>query len=202
MESSPPGSGKDRKSQNANVVASVLLAVVPGLVFIFSEVFTDIKGPDQFQISLMILLGVPAALIGTSTYIIRGKHRGIKLIFPLSLILFNLLIFPTVWGISQVKLRMFVSANRTKLEYAANRLLDKKWNAENANRYLLQEKLLVSFEGKPGKDETVLFLIDSMLDNCMGIAFSRSGQVPTENDCGKLVEWKKIEDNWYKWTTI
>jgi hypothetical protein len=47
----------------------------------------------------------------------------------------------------------------------------------------------------------VSFTMDGMLDNCYGIAYSVNGDDPGGLDCGRVVVWSKIKDNWYHWGT-
>jgi hypothetical protein len=47
----------------------------------------------------------------------------------------------------------------------------------------------------------VSFTIGGMLDNCYGIAYSVNGDDPGGLDCGRVVVWSKIRDNWYRWGT-
>lgn len=49
------------------------------------------------------------------------------------------------------------------------------------------------------EDGSISFTMDGMLDNCYGISYSESGTHPKFNDCGDIVRWEKISDNWYAW---
>jgi len=51
------------------------------------------------------------------------------------------------------------------------------------------------------ENQTVSFTIDGFSDNCYGIAYSETGIKPENNDCGQIISWNKIYDNWYAWTT-
>lgn len=53
------------------------------------------------------------------------------------------------------------------------------------------------------EDGTISFTIDGFLDNCYGIAYSETGRMPIHhrNDCGDIISWEKITDNWYAWQT-
>lgn len=50
-------------------------------------------------------------------------------------------------------------------------------------------------------DGSISFTMDGMLDNCYGISYSESGIRPEFNDCGDIISWVKISDNWYAWGT-
>lgn len=64
---------------------------------------------------------------------------------------------------------------------------------------LLVETDLISFTTL--EDGTILFTIDGFLDNCYGVAYSEIGIKPNLNDCGTIINWTKIGDNWYAWDT-
>lgn len=66
-------------------------------------------------------------------------------------------------------------------------------------RNLLVETDLISFTTL--EDGTISFTIDGFLDNCYGIAYSETGIQPNGNDCGRIINWKKIGNNWYAWRT-
>jgi hypothetical protein len=66
-------------------------------------------------------------------------------------------------------------------------------------RNLLVETDLISFTTL--EDGIVSFTIDGFLDNCYGIAYSETGKQPYTNDCGRIINWTKIGDNWYAWGT-
>lgn len=47
----------------------------------------------------------------------------------------------------------------------------------------------------------VIFALDGMLDNCVGIAYSEANKSPGYTNCGRIIEWKKLDDHWYWWYT-
>jgi hypothetical protein len=51
------------------------------------------------------------------------------------------------------------------------------------------------------QDGSVSFTMDGMLDNCYGFSYSEGDKHPNSNDCGTIVWWVKISDNWYAWAT-
>ncbi|WAC12988.1 hypothetical protein [Dyadobacter pollutisoli] len=50
-------------------------------------------------------------------------------------------------------------------------------------------------------DGTISFTIGGFIDNCSGIAYSVTGTQPASNDCGDIMRWVKIGENWYAWGT-
>jgi hypothetical protein len=66
-------------------------------------------------------------------------------------------------------------------------------------RNILVETDLISFTTL--NDGTISFTIDGFMDNCYGIAYSETGIQPNGNDCGRIIRWTKIGDNWYAWGT-
>ncbi|REA56141.1 hypothetical protein DSL64_27340 [Dyadobacter luteus] len=92
------------------------------------------------------------------------------------------------------------------LESDSKHLLDDVLKQEGVDRAFydrirntLIEVNLIGFIVLP--DGTISFTMDGMLDNCFGIAFSETGKQPADNDCGEVVRWVKISDNWYAWGT-
>lgn len=51
------------------------------------------------------------------------------------------------------------------------------------------------------EDGIIFFTKGGIIDNCYGIAYSQTEKPPIENNCGKIIKWRKIIDNWYTWTT-
>ena len=47
----------------------------------------------------------------------------------------------------------------------------------------------------------IIFTLDGMLDNCIGIAYSEDNTNPGYTNCGNIIEWKKLDDHWYLWQT-
>jgi hypothetical protein len=47
----------------------------------------------------------------------------------------------------------------------------------------------------------IIFTLDGMLDNCVGIAYSKDNENPGYTNCGRIIEWKKLDDHWYLWYT-
>jgi hypothetical protein len=48
-------------------------------------------------------------------------------------------------------------------------------------------------------DEIIIFTIGGLLDNCEGIIYSKKNINPGQTNCGRIVEWQKLENNWYFW---
>jgi hypothetical protein len=51
------------------------------------------------------------------------------------------------------------------------------------------------------QDGSISFTMDGMLDNCYGFSYSEGDKHPSSNDCGTIVRWVKLSDNWYAWAT-
>lgn len=51
------------------------------------------------------------------------------------------------------------------------------------------------------EDGTIVFTLDGMLDNCVGIAYSDDNSNPGYTNCGRIIEWRKLDDHWYFWYT-
>jgi hypothetical protein len=67
--------------------------------------------------------------------------------------------------------------------------------------YFRQRLNILGFIDFELDESFVSFTIDGMLDNCYGIAYSVNGNDPGGLDCGRVVVWKKIRGNWYRWGT-
>lgn len=49
------------------------------------------------------------------------------------------------------------------------------------------------------EDGTVVFTIDGILDNCVGIAYSIDNINPGYTNCGRIIEWRRLDDHWFFW---
>ena len=180
---------------------SLFLSLIPGIVFILYNIFTDIKGPNPFLMAVLFMVTAPTLIVCILTYFIADNKLKRKLIFSGTLILFQISILPILWGINKIKLRVFLFNNQTELELIANNVLDNKWTWDYATEYTSSKNLPIKLTGHIEEDKTVLFFISGMIDNCHGIAFSRTGNEATRNNCGHLINWKKLKNNWYEWGT-
>lgn len=51
------------------------------------------------------------------------------------------------------------------------------------------------------EDGTIVFTLDGMLDNCVGIAYSEDNANPGYTNCGRIIEWRKVDEHWFVWYT-
>jgi hypothetical protein len=49
------------------------------------------------------------------------------------------------------------------------------------------------------EDGTIVFTLDGILDNCVGIAYSDDNVNPGHTNCGRIIEWRRLDDHWYIW---
>lgn len=195
------------KSRNTFIWVSLILAFLPGILFLIyvslSNIRGDFCGMNGVPIFLYFLIfGLPIMGLGLVTYIFADKKLKRKFIVLSSIIIFSCSILPINWLINDLKTQSFVSKHKFELEELANNLLTKKLTFEEGEKILSEKNLPLSLFEKNEKETTVLLLISGILDNCNGIAFSKNGKKPRRNNCGKLVTWEKIEMNWYKWGTV
>jgi hypothetical protein len=183
------------------VKAALIFSCIPGLILILCNLLSDIDGPNIFIQAVIAIVGAPSAIAGILAYSIADNKLKRKLILTGVLILFQILILPIILGISNIKLRFFLFNHQTELEKIANNLLNNEWSWEYATEYFKTTRLPLKLEGQIKQDETVLFLISGVLDNCNGIAYSKTGKRAERNPCGQLILWARIKDNWYEWGT-
>jgi len=87
-------------------------------------------------------------------------------------------------------------------KYFLDEILDKEEIDRNKYEAFTQRLIdleLVNFETLD--DGTISFTISGFLDNCIGLAYSTAGVNPGANECGRIIHWKKVADNWYVWYT-
>jgi len=73
-------------------------------------------------------------------------------------------------------------------------------DARRANKKIEIPKLKFSLVDTL-EDGTIVFTIDGMLDNCVGIAYSDDNSNPGYTNCGRIIEWRKLDEHWYFWYT-
>ena len=194
---------QDLTKTRKNIVIASLLACICPFIFIYLYlILTDIEGSNSFSVLLILIFGSPVAAFGALVYFIADRNSKRKLIFTGILAILLISFLPIMWLIKEIKVDVFLSNNQAELETVANNIINKQWTEDEVKQYILSKNLPI--KSTTGKNEkTILFLIGGILDNCNGIAYSQTGNEPTHNPCGgKLVEWEKIKDNWYKWATI
>ena len=157
------------------VKIALVISFIPGLVFIFYSFLVSIEGPNPFLLAALFMAGAPTVIIGIWTNFFADNKIKRKLIIAGLLILFQIALLPILGVVKDIKLN-FVS------------------------------KTLHSFRGLRQsshikEDKTILFFISGMIDNCHGIAYSRTGREAIKNECGQLVKWKKLKHNWFEWAT-
>ncbi len=177
------------------------MSVLPGLIFILYNLLTNIEGPNPFIMAVAFMFGAPTLIVGILTYIIADNNLKRKLIYTGLLIVFQISVLPAIWLTNDIKLRLFLFNHQTELELIANNILDDKWTLEYATEYTSEKKLPIRLTGYIEEDQTILFFISGIIDNCHGIAYSRTGNEAERNNCGQLVNWKRIKENWYEWGT-
>lgn len=193
---------KDLTVRRKTIVKSAMfLALIPGLVFIVYNLLTNIEGPNPFLMAALLTLGMPTLIVGILMYLIADNFLKRKLILGVMLILFQISVLPILWGINDLKVRVFLSNNQTELELIANNVLDNKWTCAYAKDYASSIDLPIQLIEHIEEDKTVLFHTSGMIDNCHGIAYTRTGNEATRNNCGELVNWEKLKDEWYEWGT-
>ncbi|MBE7177796.1 MAG: hypothetical protein INR69_15425 [Mucilaginibacter polytrichastri] len=183
------------------VLTALFVSMVPGAIFVCYHIFTNVAGPNPLLMSTIFKISVPVVLLCVVVYTFADTRLKRKVIFCVGLILYQIAVLPILWGINHVKLRMFISENKTELERVSNNILDKKWDWDQAVNYMRSKNMPVRLTQHIKKEKTVLFFINGLTDNCHGIAYSRSGKRTKENSCGTLVNWEQLEGHWYEWGT-
>ena len=87
-------------------------------------------------------------------------------------------------------------------KYFLDDILAKENVEKNKYEDFRQQLISIGFiEFETLEDGSLSFTIDGMLDNCEGYAYSTTGENPVSNNCGVIIFWKKVADNWYVWAT-
>ena len=183
------------------VVCALFLSVIPGLIFILYNLLSDFEGPNPFIMAGVFMFGVPTLIVGIFLYIFNDNRLKRKFIYTGLVIIFQISVLPAIWLTNDIKLRIFLYNHQSELELISNNILDKKWTLEYATEYTSKMKLPIKLTEHIEEDQTVVFFISGIVDNCHGIAYSRTGNEAKRNNCGRLVNWKRIKENWYEWGT-
>lgn len=91
--------------------------------------------------------------------------------------------------------------SRVEISKQINEILS-KGNIEPKVYESFKNKMIgLDFVGFVQFDDHIAFTFDGFIDNCYGFAYSETGVMPAHNTCGEYVGWKKLDDNWYVWST-
>jgi hypothetical protein len=150
---------------------------------------------------MLLILGGLAGLIGFIVFLIAYKGLKKKLVLSTLAVGFYIALLPMTWGINSIREKIYLSQNDKILEKVATQILTDQISIQEANQMLQKKNLIVSVCFVPNEKKHVLFLINGMIDNCYGFAYSLTDEEPSQNGCGDLTSWKKIKKHWYKWTT-
>ena len=194
-----------QKSDTQTLIAysGLFFFILPGLVVLLLNLFSSLGSINlnPFFFLLIFGLGSIPAIVGIITCLIAEKVWKRKIILFLSGMIFYILLFPAIWGISSIKLQVFLLIHNNEFEMIAQDLLNEKTDIETANQKLKQESYLVKVICVPKENKHVLFMIDGMIDNAHGFSYSIVNFQPTDNCCGDFTSWKRIRKHWYKWVT-
>lgn len=179
----------------------IILFLLPGLLILIVEFSTKLGQRNVFIMLFLLLLGGIIGLIGLIVYLVSERGFKKKTLTILASITFYVLLLPIIWGVNDLRERIYIYNHRANLENVAKNLLKKEISIEEANKILRSENSILKVICVPSENEHVLFLIDGLIDNCYGFSYSLTDRKPSQNCCGDLTSWKKIKWNWYKWTT-
>lgn len=89
-----------------------------------------------------------------------------------------------------------IKDNKADLELVVVNLLNSSWTEKEVQEYLNKKRIPLTIDEVNKENGTVSFVIDGMLDNCSGIAYSRTGK--KAYICGgNTVDWERLLENWY-----
>jgi len=179
----------------------IILFLLPGLLMLIVEFSTKLGQRNVFIMLTLLLLGGIIGLIGLIIYLVAEKGLKKKTLTILSSITFYVLLLPIIWGVNDLRERIYIYNHSENLENVAKDLLKKVISIEEANKILRSENSILKVICVPNENEHVLFLLDGLIDNCFGFSYSLTDRKPSQNCCGDLISWKKINKNWYKWGT-
>lgn len=177
------------------------LFFTPGLLILIVVFSTKLGQSNPFIMLTLFLLGGIVGLIGFIIYLITEKQFKSKIITVLSGITFYVLLLPIIWGVNGLRERIYIYKHRANLEIIANNILISKLSIDEANEILKSENSILKVICVPKENKHVLFLLEGVIDNCTGFAYSLTDNKPSQNCCGDLISWKKILMNWHKWGT-
>lgn len=114
--------------------------------------------------------------------------------------LFHLVLILILYGCNDLSSKNsridFIKDNREELELTVNQILKGKWEIEKAQEFLTKKRINLRINEVNKEDMLVSFMIDGMLDNCIGIAYSGKGK--EAHICGgTTVDWENLFDHWY-----
>ncbi len=172
-------------------IFTILSMVIPFIFALFLFRHTDI-------FTFYGLLGLSVAfIIFCLTLLLLTKQTKFRKIYYFLAAAISLTIFYSFRdGLINTADKIFFSLHK-------NKMIETVLQIEKAR----QEKKLISFPKlyfavvDTLESGEVIFTLDGILDNCVGIAYSKDNQNPGYTNCGRIVEWKKLDDHWYLWYT-
>ena len=187
------------KARKYSVILALVFSIMPALIVISLIIINDLQ--DSLLGVITLLVSWPVVPISILVYLIADTNLKRKIIVIFAMILVQILLLPAIWGINDIKLHLFVNKNQKELAFISDNLIEDKWTFEQAKEYLKTKQIPIKLELYNREEKEVLFLISGILDNCNGIAYTKTGKKISTNNCGRMVLWEKINENWYKWAT-
>ena len=170
---------------------TMLSLVIP---FIFTLLL--FRHTDIFSfLGLLVLNSI--FIIGCLLILLLTKKTKFKKAYYFIATLIIISIFFISWnGLTNLADKIFFSIHKSKLNETVT-IIEKarkdKIQIEIPQLYFASVDTLESGE--------IIFTLDGMLDNCVGIAYSKDNLNPGYTNCGRIITWIKFEDHWYWYYT-
>ncbi len=179
----------------------LLIAIAP-VIWILIDALTSQIGDDSGWLSFIIFyFTIIPAILGLIMYLIADKKIKRKLIVLLSVIVIYFTVFPITTAINNYKSKLFITEHQSELEKIATALINANISEADANLSLEEKGINLRIICHENNSKYVLFLVDGILDNCYGFAFTKEKNKPDNNCSGLLTSWEEIMPHWFIWTT-
>jgi hypothetical protein len=182
-------------------LSGLIIFILPALLILGYEIYSPIGQSNPFLIIFLLMYGGIPALVGLVIFLILHPRIKFKALGFIAAVMLYLMLLPAIWGINSLKESILLAKHQVVLEQISNDLLQNKIVIAEANELLQSKNISITVTCIPKENEHVIYLFGGMIDNCYGIAFSLSGNEPSENCCGEFTSWGKKKGNWYIWTT-
>ena len=170
---------------------TMLSIVAPYIFVLFFFRYIDIP-------TFLGLLGLSALfIIGCLTILLLTKRTRLNKIYYFIATAISVTIFFTFKiGLINIADKIFFSFHKSKM----TEIVGSIEKARQENKQIDIPKLSFALVDTLESGE-IIFTLDGMLDNCVGIAFSKDNKNPGYTNCGSIIEWRKLDDHWYLWYT-
>lgn len=146
-------------------------------------------------LGLLLLSGL--FILGCLTILFLTKPTMYKKVYYLIAAVLSVTLFVLLYGqLINASDRIFFTLHKSSMTKVVAEIKE----ARRANKQIEIPQLKFAVV-ETLEDGTILFTLDGMLDNCVGIAYSEDNSNPGYTNCGRIIEWRKLDEHWYFWYT-